>query len=757
MTRTNRRPVRRNSLQKGTGLALSSAILSAFIITMPVTVIAQEAETADESDRQSLEEVIVTAQKRSQSMFEVPISITVMSEEYIENLGAQDFTALIPSVPSLNSYQNGPGRTRLYIRGIANGAGNDNDTQNQETVSIYLDEVPISLGAMNPEIGLFDVKQVEVLRGPQGTLYGAGSMAGTIRQVSNKPNLSEVEGKIEAGVSSISHGSTGYTFKGLINAPVSEDTFAVRASAYYIDFGGYLDNVSTGEKDLNDGTSKGVKLAARWMINPDFTADLTFFYHDYSDNGRPEDADATPYLSRDYTSFDGYDDEMSIYNLTLNYDLGWGEIVSSTSYFDRTVINRRSLDLLFELALPPGITPHELVDTTDLNVFAQEVRLASTTDKPLQWTIGMYLDQKDTYYLNTFPVPGADDVLGVPSEVFGAPTDNLFWGYDDLTVKTYAFFGEAYYSFNKFTLTGGLRYFHWKQNIEFYQSGLFNGGSNSDPRPPSTEDGFNPKVTLAYDVNDDMMVYALASRGFRYGGINGAIPESVCADELAEVEREGGDVRFFKPDSLWNYEVGTKGTSAGGSFSYSASYFLIKWNDMQTSRSFDCGFGFRENVGKATSQGLELELHAAITDRLVFGFGGAYINSELDENVPNLDAVKGDQVPYVPKLSFSASSDYTFPITDTVGGLFWANVQYMGDRHTEFNHDPDTNYRKMDAYTVANLRFSVMWNDYDFSLYAHNVFDSGGVVRALRRPPFDPDAVIRTQPRTIGLLVRKSF
>ena len=286
---------------------------------------------------------------------------------------------------------------------------------------------------------------------------------------------------------------------------------------------------------------------------------------------------------------------------------------------------------------------------------------------------------------------------------------------------------------------------------------FFNGGANSDPRPESTEDGFNPKVTLAYDVNDEMMVYALASRGFRYGGINGAIPESVCADELEQVERQGGDVPFFEPDSLWNYELGTKGTGAGGALSYSASYFLIKWDDMQTSRSFECGFGFRENVGKATSQGVELELHAAVTDRWLLGFGGAYINSELDQDVPNLNAVKGDQVPYVPEFSFSASSDYSFPMGDSLEGLFWANVQYIGTRHTEFNHDPNTNYRKMDDYTVANARFSVLWNDFDFSFYMHNVFDNDGVVRALRRPPFDPDAVIRTQPRTIGLMVRKNF
>jgi outer membrane receptor protein involved in Fe transport len=734
---------------------ITGSVLAVAVFGVPASLQAQE--SAEGSESVALEEIVVTARKRTESMFDVPLSITVLSEEFIENLGAQDFTNLVPTVPSLNAYQNGPGRTRLYIRGIANGAGNDNDTQNGETVSIYLDEIPISLGAMNPELALFDLQRVEVLRGPQGTLYGAGSMAGTIRQVSNKPNLSEVEGKVEAGVSTIAHGSGGYTFKGLINAPVVTDKFAIRASAYYTDFGGYIDNVLTGEKDVNDGTTKGLRIAARWMINENFTADFSFFHHDYSDNGRPEDLDETPFLSRNYPSFDGYDDEMQIYNMTLNYDLGWGEIVSSTSYFDRTVINRRSLDLLFELALPPGITPHELIDTTDLSVFAQEVRLASTTDKPLQWTVGMYLDQKDTFYLNTFPVPGADEVLGVPSEAFGAPADHLFYGYDDLTVDTYAFFGEAYYTINKFTITGGLRYFNWKQNIDFYQSGLFNGGANSDPRPQGKTDGVNPKLGLSYDVNDDLMLYGQLSRGFRYGGINGAIPESVCADELDEVEREGGDVRFFDPDKLWNFEIGAKGTAADGSVSYSASYFYIKWEDMQTSRSFDCGFGFRENVGKANSQGVELELHAALSERWVVGFGGAYVDAALSEDVPNLGAEDGDQVPYVPKLSFSASADYVFPVTDTLDGFFWADVQYIGDRHTEFNHDPTTNYRKMDAYTVANLRTGVRWDGFDVSLYVHNVFDDDGVIRALRRPPFDPDAVIHTQPRTIGVMLRKSF
>ncbi|GHF25861.1 TonB-dependent receptor [Kordiimonas sediminis] len=753
MQKTNVTQVATKSLRSLAGsTSLTFGLMMSALMAPAVT-----AQSADDSAYAGPEEIVVTARKRAESMYDVPISINVVSSDLINKLGAQDFTDLLGSVPSLTAYQNGPGRTRLTIRGVANGGGNDNDTQNQETVGIYLDEIPISLGAMNPEIGLFDLERVEVLRGPQGTLYGAGSMAGTVRLVSKKPNLEEVEGLVELDASDLKYGDQSYGVKALINAPIINDVLGVRVSGYYTHNGGYLDNVTTGEKNLNDGSSKGVKVAARYQPSDNFTADLSFFHHEYSDNGRPEDLDSTPLFSRDYVSFDGYDDEMQIFNATFTVDLGWGELISSTSYFDRKVINPRSLDLLFELALPPGITPHELVDTTDLDVFTQELRLSSTTDSPFQWTVGAYTDKKDTYYLNTFPVPGADAIIGTPSSAFGAPDDHLFYGYDDLTVKTFAFFGEAYYSFDKFTVTAGLRYFNWKQDIEFYQSGLFNGGANSDPRPRGKTDGVNPKLNVSYDISDNALVYAQVARGFRYGGINGAIPEAVCADELAEVERQGGDVRFFNPDKTWNYEIGAKGRAADGKLSYNAAYFHVKWDDMQTSRSFECGFGFRENVGKATSQGVELELDAQLSENWSVGFGGTYLQSELDEDVPNLNAVSGDQAPYVPELSFNATVNYIRPITDTMDLFVWLNHQYVGTRHTEFNHDPDTNYRRMDDYSMTNARIGFEWEDMEVSLYANNLFDSQGVVRALRRPPFDPDAVIRVQPRTIGVTFRKHF
>lgn len=732
------------------------ALLVASIVS-PAAVVAQvpsnEANSANDAE---VERIVVTSRKRSEAMNDVPISINVVTEELINNLGAGDFTDLLGVVPSLTAYQNGPGRTRLSIRGIANGGGNDNDTQNQETVGIYLDEIPISMGGMNPELALFDLKRVEVLRGPQGTLFGAGSMTGTVRLVSNEPDLTEFGGRYEASASSISHGSQNYSIKGLVNAPIIDNQLAIRASGYYNDNGGYIDNSLTNEQDINDGISQGAKIAALYFPVEKLRVELNLLHHDYSDNGRPQDINSTPLFVRNYPSFDGFDDEVNIANLTLKYDLDWAELVSSSSYFERSIINRRSLDLLFESALPPGITPHELIDFTDSEVYVQEFRLSSTTDSDVQWTLGAYADKKDVFYENTFPVPGADAILGVPSSFFGAPDDHLFYGFDDLTVQTYALFGELYYDIGDFSITAGLRYFNWDQEIEFYQSGLFNGESNSDIRPKESIDGFNPKLNVSYKLDDETLLYAQAAKGFRYGGINGAIPESVCADELAQVEREGGDTRFFDPDEIWNYELGIKGVAKNGWLSYNATAFHIDWTDMQTSRAFECGFGFRENVGEATSQGVEFEVSVKPTEQLTLTAGGAYIDSTLDADVPNLAAVKGDSAPYVPETTFNVSAQYERPFDGGVMGYAWVNLQYTGETATEFNEN-GPNYIAMDSYTVGNLRIGVKFDVYDVSLFANNMFDDDSVVRAIGRPPFDPPASIRVMPRTIGITFRGRY
>ena len=354
--------------------AKTTCALCAVLLTSASTA-AAGAETA------RIDEIVVTARKRAESMYDVPISINVVSADAIDKLGAHDFTDLINSVPSLGAYQNGPGRTRLSIRGInstSSSNGNDNDTQNQETVSIYMDEIPISLATLSPELGLFDARQVEVLRGPQGTLYGAGSMAGTLRMVTTKPNAENFQGKLDASFSDPEYSaSLNYDLKGLVNIPVIESKVGLRMSAYHREAAGYIDNALTGAEDVNNGRSTGARLALRATPNERLTADFVLMHHDYSDNGRPEDTDTTPLYSRDYTSFDGYDDQIAIYNLTLKHDMDNMNLVSSSSYFDRSVFNRRSIDTFYRLPgiLPAGVEPFELEDLTlQLHKLSKETR-----------------------------------------------------------------------------------------------------------------------------------------------------------------------------------------------------------------------------------------------------------------------------------------------------------------------------------------------------------------------------------------------
>lgn len=717
-----------------------------------------------------IDEIVVTARKRAESMYDVPISLNVVSADAIDKLGAHDFTDLINAVPSLGAYQNGPGRTRLSIRGInstSSSNGNDNDTQNQETVSIYMDEIPISLAALSPELGLFDARQVEVLRGPQGTLYGAGSMAGTLRIVTRKPNAENFEGGLDTSLSDSKYSaSLNYDLKGLVNIPLIEDKVALRMSAYHREAAGYIDNALTGEEDVNNGRSAGARLALRAVPNDRLTADFVFMRHDYSDNGRPEDTDTTPLYSRDYTSFDGYDDRIAIYSLTLKYDMDAMSLVSSSSYFDRGVFNRRSIDTFYRLPgiLPAGVEPFELEDLTDLKAFVQEIRLSSNAGADFQWTAGAYYDKRKIDGINSWPVPGLDagaanDPAFEPAAYWGAPADYYLYVINEQEIETFASFGEAYYTRDKLTFTLGLRYFNWKQSLADLETGQLIGETNPERAtyPQGKEDGFNPKLNVSYQLSDDLLVYAQAAKGFRYGGTNtGEIPADLCGEEAATAAASGDDPQFFRPDRLWNYEVGLKGVTARKRLSFNAAAFYIDWSDMQNSRRFECGFSFRSNVGKASSEGIELEMTGKLTDQLVATFGGAYTDARLGETVESLTAFEGDRAPYSPEFAFSASLEYDFAIGRHLDGFAWGNVQYVGDRDSEFSQT-NANYRLLDDYRLANFRVGLRHERYEGSLFVSNAFSSKGVIRAQRRFPFDPDAALRVDPRTIGVNFKAFF
>ena len=703
------------------------------------------------SNSTQLDSVVVTSQKRIEYNQDVPISINVIGARTLQNLGAQNFTDLISTVPSLSSFQTGPGRSQLIIRGITTGGITEDDPQTQETVGLYVDESPISVNGFNPEYGLFDLQRVEVLRGPQGTLYGAGAMSGALKLITRKPDLNTFGGSVEADVGRIKSGGTSNDERAVVNVPLVANVLGLRASLFHDRFGGYIDNSTTGEKDLNHSSTEGGRVAVRYQPTDRLTVDVSYFGQATRDGGRPIDEGN---LKRAYISPEGSNSQYQLANATVDLDVGFADLVSSSSYLKFDITNRRELDKTLQLFTQDLHAP--LADQTHLKDFTQELRLASKDNGAFRWLGGVYFNRRRRDYVNQFPVPGFDAELpAFASPQFGAPPDNPFYGFDNVDVTQSALFGEAAYTLGKFTVTGGLRGFHWVEDFFLFSSGFFNGGITTTGQRKTTTNGSTPKLNVTYRYDENELLYVQAAKGFRFGGINQIIPLNLCASELA-ANKLAVPSATYNPDSLWNYELGSKSTLLDGRMTVNASVFLIRWKNIQASRSLNCGFSYRENAAGLTSKGVELETSIRPMRGLTLTLGGSYVDATLSQDVPDLSASKGDHAPFVPKVSVSASGEYRFPVFPGWDGFVWAAYQHVGQRTTEFS-PLLSRYRVMDSYNVVNSRIGAQQGPVEVALYVKNLANSGGVLRALASTPFDAEGAYRITPRTIGMTARYTF
>ncbi len=705
-------------------------------------------ERAPQESATTLDGITVTASKRSQSLQKVPFSIAAVSREELDNAGARNFTDLIAATPSLSAFQTGSGRSQLSMRGVSAGASSEDDPQTQETVGLYVDDAPVAVNGFNPEAGLFDLERVEVLRGPQGTLYGAGAMSGALRMVTRKPQMDTVEGSLETGVAGIHNGGTSHSVKGVVNLPINPAA-AIRASAYTDHFGGFIDNLGTGEDDINRSTTRGARVALRLLPSDRYTVDLSAWAQSLRDHGRGIDEGG---LARSSLSPEGSRQRFNLSNLTVTGEYGWGSLVSSTSYMDLDVLNRWALDKTLELFTTE--LHSALADTTRLHSLSQELRAVSGNDGPLKWLIGGYYGQRMRGYTNAWPVPGWDDATGLVSADFGAPDDYPFWGIQNVRTREVALFGEATYGWKQWDFTAGLRAFDWRMNRWQYQSGFFNGGATSNGRQHTRESGINPKFNVGYRVNDRHLVYAQAAKGFRYGGVNQIIPMNLCAQEL--LDNQLSPRAAYGSDHLWNYEIGHKSQFLDRTLTLNSSAYLIKWSDVQVRRGLNCGVNYRENAAGVTTKGFEMELAWRPVAGLAVKAGLGYTHATLDADMSALSAHAGDRAPFVPRVTFNTSAEYGFPVGSGVDGFVWGSWQYVGRRQTDFNPDLST-YREMDAYRTAGLRGGLRWEQVELSVFVQNLTDSGGVVRQVASTPFYPDGAYRITPRTTGLSLRYTF
>ena len=705
--------IKYNKLQRAVRAAISSSVVAG----LSVSVAAQE-PVKEEGGARYLEEVLVTATRREQSLQEVPLAISAITGESLRKLGLDDFSDYLTRVPGVSFQRNNETGSSISIRGIGAIDGVAG------TVAVYIDEAPISGGnGQVPNIRTFDVERVEVLRGPQGTLYGEGSLGGTIKYIMNKPDATAFGARIEGDVSNISHGGTEFGLNGMINLPLIEDKLAVRVSGLYRDADGWIDMpelIGGGAKDVNDTRVDNWRLALRYMPVDELTLDASVIYNE-TDIGAGQ-ASTKDWKSNAFNA-DVASDEWVQANFTLTYDFGWAELVSATSYWGREEFHLFDLG---ELAPVFGIENVYVPVDSEEDRFTQEIRLSSNTDQALDWTVGLFYKNNER-----------DDLATVASE-----PDLPFTIFEqDGTVETTqkAIFGELGYQFtDRWHASLGLRWFDEEVDSDVFVNDF---GSVTRDTDTSSSDDVHPKVSVKYDISEDAMVYATTSQGFRSGGVN-----LIFNDPTAEAA--------YGPDTLVNYEVGTKTTWLEGRLTANAAIFRQDWSDVQALGADE----FVTNAGDAHSQGIELEIVAMLFESLQLSFAGAYIDEAvLDEDFA--EAPKGSELSDVSDINYNVSLDHYYTFSNGLDLVSNINYNYVGESWPGLVPKGTSTSIKNRSYGLLSLNVGVAGEKWSVTLFGDNLTDE--YAEYLRYDIFVEEHLQghadAARPRTVGLRFGMDF
>ncbi len=738
-------------------------VISACALTTSMAAFAQQEAAPNSSD----DTIVVTASRQgAMSAQDVPIAVSAVDPLELSEKGLGGLQDIARMTPGLNVVQSTPGVNRIDIRGLTTGLTAASNVQDRPLVAVYLDDVPMSLQGYSPDIRVFDLERVEVIRGPQGTLYGAGSMAGTIRYITAKPTTSGVLGSVEGIVSTSTGGGVNYSLRGIVNLPLTEN-LALRAGGYQGRNDGYIDNVGLGKNNANSDESTQFRVAARWTPAPNVTLDASVTVAKLDVNGLNA---SYPRLGKNkYTSIvpEGFNDNLKIYNFTAEVELDFATLTSSSAYLDRHF----SQNLTFEQTGPqfgfPGRINALGVIKNNLEDFSQELRIVSAKNDVLNWSAGGFYQSGKRHYYQNVTSPGFDAAYGAlrGNPNFNSQTDYLAFGRDtifsglqDIDEKQFALFGEAALTLGKFEFTGGLRYFNWKQTFDLFFGGLAGARGLRTPlvaNGKAKADGFNPRFVASVKPTDDIMIYAEAARGFRYGGVNQPVATTICGADLAAIGLTEGP-GSFGPDNLWSYAIGSKNQFFDRRVTLNVSAFRVDWKDVQSTRNLACGYRFTENAGRVKSTGLEIESRFKITDAFSFTASGSYTKAEANGDLINIGARDGDRAPYFPKYIMNATADYVIPIGESELKLS-ADFQARGSSFTEFRRTAVRN-RKIPSSEIFNLSATYDLGDWEVGVFGTNLTNNRAV--SLVSPPttIEPgDKYFLGRPRTIGMRAKRSF
>lgn len=720
---------------------------------MPVSHAADAPQTAASAP---VEEIIVTATKRGeQSIQDVSMSIAAFDEQSLRERGADNFLDYARAVPGLSVQDQGPGDKKYIIRGVQSvGAA---------TTGLYFDEIVMTAnnrqdgGGRQPDLKLFDVERVEVLRGPQGTLYGASSMSGTIRIVSNKPDPTEFAGRVEGTVSNTRYGNENYRVNAMVNVPLIENKLAVRGVYYMRDESGFIDNTRLGLKGINDEDTQGGRLAVRLLATDSLTVTASGLYQKTESNGRYGFEPSTGELEVAFYTQTPWVDEYYAANVTAEQKFDAGTLLLTSSYFDRDIeFNNDGTTILAGiLARPPEQVRGLLAQPQSRSIWSNEARFSSDWDGPFNLVAGVFFQKEEGNFNSR--VDSADE-RGM------AEADPLvyLWRTIDTEIENRSLFGELSYQLtDKLTATVGARWFQF--DVDEQSSLLIACCSGNTPgsgpaRPTASSDkDVNYKLNLSYEANDDLLFYAQAAQGFRSGGNNEPGISVVPGCQNAS---------SFGSDGLWNYEIGAKMSLFDNRAVLNVTPYYIDWSDMQV-RAFNptCNNARIDNAGEARIQGVEAELVLRPLAALEFNFTFNYSDAELTENQPRAtgtgngtEGLEGDDIPGVPRKNGSAGAQYTFPIgNQSFSGVLRGDYSYVGSSKTAFRPLTDSTYRVQPSYSLTNVRFGLTGDTWEATLFLNNVFDERAEVTRLVFSQTRPDIIITNRPRELGLSFSKSF
>lgn len=661
--------------------------MAAIVLALPFGAAAQTAPAGAE-EPVLLEEIIVTAQKRMERLVDVPMAITAVTGAEIGRRGASSLQDLQYSVPGLSLVEAGPGQERLQMRGVS-------ATNGLPTVGQYLDEMPISTDDNTQSLGLrlIDMERIEVLRGPQGTLYGEGSMGGTIRYLTANPNLSEFSGSVEAQAGTVKDGNTARRVNGVVNLPVVNERVGIRVAAGYENTGGWIDSAATGDSNVNAAkifTIRGKLLA---QITDNLQATLMVLHQDqkqdYQNYGRNRQT-SSPLATFNNPDYD-------LLNAVVRWDLGWASLLNSFGYQNAknstmTDLSSVYVPLMPLFGFPRGfITSVGLGSTSDIDIYTDELRLASAPGGVLEWTVGLYGRQLDR--------TGVSKTVTAP----GTASFDLISATAASKSKAGAVFGElAWNATEALTMTGGLRYFHEERDLTAISASFGTPATNNNSGDFSS---VNPRVNVSYKYSQEGLVYASAAKGFRSGGFNSAAT---------------GGPQNYDPEDLWTYEVGARHQMLDQRLTFDAAVYYNDWTGVQSS-FFPVGaaIGYITNGGKVQGWGVD----ASVTARPVNGLtlNATYGWNNLAYKTASAEHAVGDGVDYAVQESWSGYIDYRRHVFQGTNGFARLDYQHAG-RSSIINRGSNVNVAIGDR-DLLNARIGLDFGDFELSLFADNLTD----------------------------------